>query len=93
MNCYNGLIIGAATFLIIGLFHPIVIKAEYHFGVRCWWIFLITGLASIVASVLIPHPVISALCAVLGFTLLWSIKELFEQKKRVEKRWFPKKPE
>jgi len=25
---YDGLIVGAATFLIIGLFHPLVIKAE-----------------------------------------------------------------
>ena len=27
---FNGLIIGIATFLIIGAFHPLVIKAEYH---------------------------------------------------------------
>lgn len=32
---YVGVIIGLATFLIIGLFHPIVIKAEYHFGKQC----------------------------------------------------------
>ena len=34
---YNltGLVIGVATFLIIGLFHPFVIKGEYYFGVRC----------------------------------------------------------
>jgi len=30
--------------------------------------------------------------AVLGFSLLWSIKELSEQKDRVEKGWFPKNP-
>ncbi|MBR6132510.1 MAG: DUF4491 family protein, partial [Bacteroidales bacterium] len=29
---FTGLIIGAATFLCIGVFHPLVIKAEYHFG-------------------------------------------------------------
>ena len=40
---YNltGLVIGVATFLIIGLFHPFVIKGEYYFGVRCWWFFLL----------------------------------------------------
>jgi hypothetical protein len=32
----TGIIVGLATFLIIGLFHPIVIKAEYYLGVRCW---------------------------------------------------------
>ena len=33
---YNltGLVIGVATFLIIGLFHPLVIKGEYYFGDR-----------------------------------------------------------
>lgn len=32
---YSGLIIAIITFLVIGLFHHIVIKSEYHFGVRC----------------------------------------------------------
>ena len=46
---YNltGLVIGVATFLIIGLFHPFVIKGEYYFGVRCWWFFLLMGVAAI----------------------------------------------
>ena len=30
---YTGLLVGLATFLIIGLFHPLVIKAEYYLGV------------------------------------------------------------
>ena len=29
---------------------------------------------------------------VLGASFLWSVKELFEQEKRVEKGWFPKNP-
>ena len=29
------------TGLIIGLFHPVVIKAEYYWGTGCWWIFLV----------------------------------------------------
>ena len=32
----EGIIIGISTFLIIGLFHPVVIKAEYYWGTRCW---------------------------------------------------------
>ncbi|UKI39429.1 MAG: DUF4491 family protein [Alistipes putredinis] len=39
----TGLIIGAATFLVIGLFHPLVIKGEYYFGVQCWWVFMLAG--------------------------------------------------
>ena len=30
-----GLTIGLLTFLLIGMFHPIVIKAHYHFGLGC----------------------------------------------------------
>ena len=32
LNQYHltGLAIGLATFLIIGMFHPLVIKTEYH---------------------------------------------------------------
>ena len=41
----DGIIIGICTFLIIGFFHPIVIKAEYYFGTRCWWWFLLLGIA------------------------------------------------
>ena len=33
---FDGLLIGMATFLIIGLFHPVVVKAEYYWGTRCW---------------------------------------------------------
>ncbi len=41
----SGLVIGICTFLIIGLFHPIVVKAEYYWGTKCWWIFLLLGIA------------------------------------------------
>ena len=60
---YNltGLVIGLATFLIIGVFHPLVIKGEYHFGVRIWWAFLLMGLAAIAASVAVRHVVWSTL--------------------------------
>ena len=91
---YNlaGLVIGFGTFLIIGLFHPLVIKGEYYFGVRIWWIFLLMGLASIAASVLVRHLLWSTLLAVWGASSLWSIGELFEQRKRVERGWFPRNP-
>ncbi len=63
LNEYHlgGIAIGICTFLIIGLFHPIVVKAEYYWGTRCWWIFL-------------------------------AIKEIFEQRERVLKGWFPMNP-
>lgn len=48
----DGLIIGICTFLIIGFFHPVVVKAEYYWGTRCWWIFLILGVAGVLGSLL-----------------------------------------
>lgn len=91
---YNltGLVIGVATFLIIGLFHPLVIKGEYYFGVRCWWVFLLMGIAAVIASVAVADILWSTLLAVLGASSFWSIGELFEQRKRVERGWFPKRP-
>jgi len=92
---YNltGIVIGAATFLIIGIFHPMVIKGEYYFGVRCWWVFLVMGIAAIAASILVRQLLGSTLLAVWGASSFWSIGELFEQRKRVMKGWFPKRTE
>ncbi len=87
-----GLIIGISTFLIIGLFHPIVIKCEYYFGTRCWWAFLVVGIIALTASVLLHNLLYSSLLAVFSFSSFWSILEIFEQKKRVEKGWFPNNP-
>ena len=87
-----GLIIGIGTFLIIGLFHPVVIKAEYYWGTRCWWIFLLLGLAGVAVSLVTENVLLSALAGVFAFSSFWTIKELFEQKERVRKGWFPENP-
>ena len=87
-----GLIIGLCTFTIIGAFHPIVIKAEYYFGKKCWPVFFVSGLLCVAASLFISLLWVSAILSVLGFTLLWSIKELYEQEQRVKKGWFPANP-
>jgi hypothetical protein len=89
---FTGLIIAISTFLIIGLFHPVVIKTEYYFGTRPWWLFLVTGIACIFCSLLIEGPIFSSIVGVVGASLLWSIGELFSQKKRVQKGWFPMNP-
>ena len=89
---FIGIIIGVATFFIIGLFHPIVIKSEYYFGVGCWWVFALVGVVSVVASLFVAEVLWSTLLAVVGASSFWSIKELFEQRERVRKGWFPKNP-
>lgn len=40
---FEGIIIGIGAFLIIGILHPVVIKAEYYIGKRIWPVFLIGG--------------------------------------------------
>lgn len=89
---FDGVIIGAGAFLIIGELHPVVIKTEYHFGAKAWPFFLIGGLIFIGLSILTNVTILSSLLAVLGFSLLWSIHELFEQVSRVKKGWFPSNP-
>ena len=91
MNRYLGLLIGVATLAIIGVFHPIVIKFEYFLGKKFWPLFLLLGLVCLAGSVLVANQTISALLGILGFTFFWSIKELFEQEKRVQEGRFPRR--
>ena len=88
LNEYHlgGIAIGICTFLIIGLFHPIVVKAEYY------WTFLVLGIAGIIGTVLISDILISSLLGVFSFSSFWTIKEIFEQRERVLKGWFPMNP-
>lgn len=88
---YEGLIIGFLAFFIIGVFHPIVIKGEYHFSKKIWPIFLAAGVIFLILSCLVNGVLVSAALGILGFTCLWSIHEIIEQEKRVERGWFPKK--
>jgi hypothetical protein len=89
---FHGLFAGAAALVIIGLFHPVVIKGEYHFGKRIWPLFLIAGLSLTIAACIVSHVYFSAFLGIAGFTCFWSIKELFDQEKRVERGWFPRNP-
>lgn len=89
---WSGILIGLTSFVVIGIFHPIVIKCEYHFSDRIWPVFLAGGLAFCAASLFTDRPLLSAVLGVVGFTLLWSIRELKQQTQRVEKGWFPRNP-
>ena len=89
---FTGLIIAVTTFLVIGLFHPIVIKSEYHFGTRCWWVFALAGIVFIAVSLAVRNEILSPVLGVVGCSCLWSILELFQQRERVRKGWFPMNP-
>ncbi|MDE6133974.1 MAG: DUF4491 family protein [Muribaculaceae bacterium] len=91
---YNleGLLVGAATFLIIGLFHPLVIKGEYYFGTSCRVAFALLGIVMCALSLAVQSQVWSILAGVVAFSSFWSIKEVTEQRQRVLKGWFPRNP-
>ncbi len=88
---FEGILIGIASLLIIGLFHPIVIKCEYYFSQRVWPVFLVAGLL-LLAAALFAQGLFSILLALVGVACLWSIREIKEQAQRVAKGWFPKNP-
>ena len=88
----NGIIIGVAAFFCIGIFHPIVIKCEYYFSWRVWPVFLVAGILCLIGSMMIENTMLSSVVGVLGCSCLWSILELRQQARRVEKGWFPANP-
>ena len=89
---WEGLAIGACTFLIIGLFHPLVIKGEYYFGLKVNYAFALLGIIASLIALLTEGVFLSAIFAVIAFSSFWSIKEVYEQKERVRKGWFPANP-
>ncbi|MDR1421976.1 MAG: DUF4491 family protein [Coriobacteriales bacterium] len=89
---FSGIILGAATFLIIGVMHPVVIKSYYYLGLKVWYAFLVIGIACAIASVFIPNLLVSIIVSIVGFSFLWGIHELFSERKRVRKGWHPANP-
>ena len=89
---FVGIIVGLATFLIIGVFHPIVIKAEYYLGTKCWWMFVVAGVLFCALSLVVSNFILSTVFGVIAFSSFWSILELVHQKRSVDKGWFPEGP-
>lgn len=89
---WEGLAIGACTFLIIGIFHPLVIKGEYYFGLKVNYAFALLGISASIMALLTQGVFLSALLAVIAFSSFWSIKEVYDQKERVRKGLFPANP-
>lgn len=97
-----GLVIGLATFLLIGICHPIVIKAEYHWTKKCWWAFVAIGLlfaalSLFLGDLLFPNAesgafIVSSVCGAAAFSFFWGIHEVLSQEYRVLRGWFPENP-
>ena len=88
----QGLVLGLCSFLIIGIFHPIVIKGEYRYGQRFKWFFVVLGILLCIGSLLVDGVMLSSLMGVVAFSSFWGIKEMGEQQERVRKGWFPRNP-
>lgn len=89
---FNGIIVGAAVFLCIGICHPAVIKMEYYWGRQSWWVWLVAGLAFGALSLFLSNDTLSTIVGGFAFSCLWGILEMFQQERRVLRGWFPENP-
>ena len=89
---FNGIIVGAAVFAIIGICHPIVIKMEYQWGKQSWWVLLVAGLAFAVGSLFVHSTVGATIMGAAAFSCFWGIHEILSQEMRVLRGWFPENP-
>ena len=55
-------------------------------------VFMLLGIGCVVGSLFVGSVLWAAVLGVAGFSSLWSILELFKQRRRVEKGWFPRNP-
>ncbi|GKH49946.1 DUF4491 domain-containing protein [Eubacteriales bacterium] len=69
-----------------------MIKSEYYFGKKIWPVFGVLGFICAGASLFPQNTMAGAALGLIGFCCFWSIKELFEQEKRVQKGWHPRNP-
>lgn len=89
---YLGILHGFIAFVLIGAFHPLVIKGEYYLGRKCIGIFLVTGAIALFGSMATNHMTLSTFFGILSFCCFWSIKEVIEQEQRVKEGRFPQNP-
>ena len=89
---FNGIIIGAAVFLSIGICHPVTIKLEYYCGRKGWWVFFVAGLIFAACSLFVQDFVLSTILGAFSFSCFWGIHEVLSQEMRVLRGWFPENP-
>lgn len=80
---YNGLLLGMVAFITIGLFHPIVAKAEYYIGKKIWGVFFVLGFAFAALSLFFRSNLGSVILGTIGAGAFWSTHEVFKQHQRV----------
>ncbi len=89
---YFGITLGVCVYLVIAIWHFFVIKGEYYVGkTACTVVFAVLAVLCIALSLLIKSHFLSAIIAIFGFSSLWGIREVFQQERRVQRGWFPKR--
>ncbi|MBR1872454.1 MAG: DUF4491 family protein [Bacteroidales bacterium] len=88
----SGIVVGAAVFLIIGLCHPLVIKMEYYWGKRSWWVLALAGVALSAWSLFVEDKLVATIIGAAAFSCFWGIHEILSQEMRVLRGWFPENP-
>ena len=89
---FSGILVGMCVFLIIGICHPIVIKMEYYWGKKSWWVLALAGLVFSAASLFVEGIVLSTIIGAAAFSCFWGIHEILSQEMRVLRGWFPENP-
>lgn len=88
----HGFLIGVLTFILIGLFHPLVIKGEYYFGQKVNYAFAAGAMLFAFLSFCLKNYDLEVISAIIACCCLWSIKEVKDQEKRVLKGHFKENP-
>lgn len=74
---FKGIVLGALSFLIIGVWHPIVIKGEYHLGRKmCMPLFGAIGALCVAVSLRVKNTMLNTAIALLdsprsGASMKW----------------------
>jgi len=86
---YFGILLGLATFFLIGLGFIWVIRGERFFG-YLWWPYVMGfGILLILVSLFVVNLWSSALLGAFGASVVWGSTELKEQAIRAEVGWYP----
>lgn len=80
---YIGLLFGLYVLFTIGIYHVLVVKLERWFGTWPWIMFFVLGSACLLMSLKALNAVASMWWGYNAFLNLWSVKEMFDQHKRV----------
>ncbi len=75
-----------------GILHVAVVKWEFRWGTKGWWLYLIFGILCIPVSFFTTSVLLKSSLIIVGTNLLWTVHEIFKQYDRVEKDWFPSGP-